>query len=480
MLRGKGFLLGFIAIIVAIFLFAVWWWGGRKDIPNQLSQKQVRSLVSEKNVALGYLESTLPKPALPTFTKLAAKFPEEPLGPQNALVAALMTIEADPSAATPELLQSLMMMLKQLEDLEPQRVATMTLASRVYQARQQAEPSMTAILQAAKIAPDQPAIWYEAYEQAQPHDPDQALEFLEKASDLAPNNLAIHLELIEQLAQQERPALEDHLEPAKQAFLPLEDSIQDMIGVSLQSFFSTAITAAREGNWTLVKRQVRLIKNATSAEDAVKNDRLKAKRNLLEFVIADFSETFHQKFSLSRFTPTPQIEVVFRKQEVTLTPQPENIRLVRLADVNADGTNEMLVLNRDHFIVFKSTEQQAAFVEQTRTDLPGSFSQFEIADLDADIATEPMQIAHSADLDVMLYGESGLLVLHHSVSEETSTYTTTSLVQRNITAACLGDFDHDGDLDIFLKASSGCSIWSNVDGLHFRPWPTEEIGRAHV
>ena len=79
-----------------------------------------------------------------------------------------------------------------------------------------------------------------------------------------------------------------------------------------------------------------------------------------------------------------------------------------------------------------------------------------------------------ADIDIIVYGEAGILVLQNKLAPDTGTRTLEPMPQddalggiKQVLAVALFDVDHDGDLDLAVSAQSGMSIWSNRDDLTF-------------
>ena len=468
---------GLAAIVLAAII--LWFSFSRPQSDDNLSTDQARQLLSEKNIALGYLESDQPEKSVETWTSIAQLVPHEPIGPRNLLVANLLSQEKLAANQESQFVHGASEALKQLQVVEPDSPVTLILAARVANTQGDLSAALEYWHQAAAKSPNDPAIFFEAYLAAKAEGAQataEAQDDLQKSSTLAPNNSAVLLEQLSLLATQKNPQLVDVLTRAEQVLAPLEETVQRLVRVSLQDLITKAREAANEENWPLAQRNVQMIMNVTRAEESVQSDRLIVDRSPLEFVIPDFSSDFYADHDLQVDASIPAIDVTFAEQPLIQLPDSTKVVDVATVDFDLDNALDLAVLTDDSLRIFTKESGKLEFTESDRIDLNGEFHHLLVADLDGDASIADGEVRHSGDFDFIVYGPSGILVIENSsIDDQRLKIVEQEQAANEVHSAALGDLDHDGDLDVFLSSPAGISIWSNVDGLHFRPWSETAI-----
>jgi hypothetical protein len=80
------------------------------------------------------------------------------------------------------------------------------------------------------------------------------------------------------------------------------------------------------------------------------------------------------------------------------------------------------------------------------------------------------ELVEDADIDLLVYGEDGVVFLRNEFDAATKTRSLKTLSQepafealRNVLAIAPADIDHDGDLDLIVSTATGMSVWQNND-----------------
>ena len=453
---------GLLVVLVAAYL--VWRGEGETEPPSL----PIRELLSEKNVALGYLESDKPDRTFDTWKTLSVRFPAERLGLQNQVVACLLSIELTGGEPSPERVQTAAAAVEQLQEIAPDSADTFSLLARVKLVQGNLPAALEAWKRAGELDPTEAANWFEAYLAVREHgnasDVSQD-DLLDASAKLAPDNLAIVLEQLPLLARQESPQLTKALDRAGELLQPLEASVKRLVNVSLSDLVSKARQAAQAEDWTAARRPIQMIVNATRAEEAVQSDRLSVDRSPLEFVVIDFSPEFYQQHADALVRDDSPIMVTYSAKDPVALPQGETARDMHLADFNLDGSLDTAILTDQavHVFLANSTTQ--------RIETDGDYNHLLIADLDSDADIGGGEVRQAGDLDLIAYGPSGVVILQNNSGADPSWQAVAQEVAlADVDMALLADLDHDGDLDLFASANGNPVVWSNVDGLHFQPW----------
>ena len=438
--------------------------------PN-LTAEEADKLIRLAQVATGHLENIEFSKADALYTEIVDRLPTEPLGVRNQAICRYLQFEVDQEKreTTAARLQS---SLARLQELEPNESSTHWLLGKVSAMAGPTAAAETAkhFERAAILSPDEVVFWYEAYAAARliPGGEARAKEFLKQAHRLAPDNLFLLGDWLVVLARSEDAAMGEALAAAKTTYAPLRDTALKLHQTDVIQLLNEASEALARGDWNLVVRNVRGCQNVTISNDFTQGDERALAPHALEFVVHDFSDRFMERFP-PRDLSDPLIDMSFARAPSLHTG--DDIRDAVLVDVNLDTNLDLLVLEADQLTVYQSNDT-SGWAKSTSLELKGSYLGILAADLDRDrdyeIKKPPGESAEvgqssscfDADTDVIVYGESGVLVIRNV---RTGNLRSLEIVAQdppldNITdvvTAILVDFDHDSNLDIVCSTKTG-------------------------
>jgi tetratricopeptide (TPR) repeat protein len=510
--RGRGRVIlgaGVVAVIItvvalALFFIPPWKKNGNGNDSRLPTPDECLRLEELKNVAMGLLENEKFAEADARFVELAEALPHEVLPVKNRAICVLVWYNMEGSAgvkpdtvreavdafAKREPNSSLVHLLRARWELRPDEKASFEERSgRLTQA-------LNEYRQAAELAPEDPVPWADLYYATKSSD-DQALlaesrAALRAAHRLAPGNVWLLKELLRAQAEAKDPELRETLLIAKERLGPVFELIRRRSPYDPSMFLESATKSLNDGEWSTVLSQVRNLTNVIASDDVVQGDDRRVRPHALEFADYQFSAEFQTQLAkATRVEPAGQA-VSFQLAADEALSNLTNALALAVADFDLNGTPDLLVLREREIVVVGRSENTDPWSEISRREIPAGYSRLLAADLDDDedrLAVSSKlegelpppealkldtEFAPIADVDLVLYGQSGVLLLRNVRDEGTGrrrlepVEVDSELAPAGaVTGAVLVDFYHDGDLDLVLSTSEGVKCWTNQGNMKF-------------
>ncbi len=505
-----------VRLLAVLLLFALtggslWWWA-RQGPPNvplpvvppqedaSLTPAEAREIVRQKNLGLGYLENGSLGEAIDTFSPLAERLPDEVLPTRNLAVAAVLEAEAVDIGDATALSSAITRAQQALAAAATREAASLPLTvlrARLAVREEDLPTAIRLLSEARDLDPSDLPTAYELYSVGSPASDEEsqrlARQSLDDAFRLSPTNLVILLERLQVQAREQDPKILETLQAGGPRWEQLAPGVQQRVRVDLLKIVANAQEAAEAGDWPLVIRNVLLLRNVVTPEEATRSDRRLVQRHALEFVLDTYSPRFLDVLadSATRAEPVP-IRFVAETGEPGLFAA-GSVREAQIADIDLDGAPDICTLSGDAFQTWSRSEFAWELIAQFT--LERNWTGFVTADLDDDVETTRQRTeasiaannhetahptCHFADLDLILFGPDGIAVYRNDVIEQDETrlsrsFAAVALPEALATTArvedlAVCDLDSDGDLDLLCLQDSGPRLWSNRGN-----WTFEEM-----
>jgi len=499
-----------IAVLAAI---AITMWPERRGqeglvdpAPSEraLTEAELLEIANLRNLGIAHLENADLDEAIVEFSRLTELLPNERLPRQNLAIATIMQIdpESDGHIDRSKDPGRYQLAIKQAQETidslltsYPADAVPFVLSARLYRMTDRPDQAVLTLTGATELAPNNPAVSFELYETIREsrNDTQWALGHaaLTRVWKAAPQNLAVFKERLLLLARekstQERTGnrtfdveaddLKSMFNAAQTLLQPFARKIENFARVNVLELAAQGATAVDGGDWNTVLRNASVIGNVITPEVATQNDRKLVRPHHLEFLIRDFSKEFLREVKLPQPAFPDEIEVSFTRIATAVTEQ-AGVRAARIADMTLDRQQDIVTVDDSTVRVWSQTdgEWSESFSAQAGTGLRG-LCLFDIdrdaADMTIQTDTDPILYAE-ADLDAIVFGQSGITVLHNTLDADSGKRSFVPVEQspefaalRDVFTVLPVDFDHDGDLDLAVSTDTGLSLWLNLDDSTF-------------
>lgn len=298
---------------------------------------------------------------------------------------------------------------------------------------------------------------------------DEAAEAFAKAYAARPGNFYVLMRHLNVLVRRKSPetaaacrAAKPVCECVRRRILRENDPESDLIVL-----LDRAANAAETGKWDEAEETLQIFDSWLTAIASDLGDLPEVTPHPLDAMIFDFSRELRKQFAAAAAPPAKAIEVSFAASTLEELQLEQTAIAVRLLDFDLDGKLELAVLAPEELKIYRRSEEGRW--TPVSTIATSGAKGFCWGDLDRD---ENPQIEgdYRADLDLVIYGESGLAVYanhQESAGGERRFQSIATLAGDRIDAAVLVDFDHDGDLDLVASGAKGVSLFINLGNGQF-------------
>ena len=520
-----------LVAVVPIGLLLAWWLGqpGSVGVAGpRLTAAAALDVVSRTNVALGHLENQALDACMPVFEALGREVPQEPLPARNLAVARTVALGDGGLEPTVEAIAAATQAIAEMTRREGPSNDRLWLTARVAQVARDQGGWEAATERLVEGMPDDAAAWYERWKSLRETTRGAdggtpvASASLARACELDPRNLWLVIEWCRATALElgkrpppEVPAgLAAMIEARWPAMEPFAPSIKTFANVDLRELIDKGVAAAKAGDAAGVAGRLRGLANVLVPQSEA--DRRAIERHPLEFVRERYSPDFYATTGLDKATEVPRIEssLVSRlpRPDDASAPPAGSTRAVLLEDFDLDGRPDMILLGNDTVrVVGRRDTGRPAFTidmadgmgvewyEIASAEVPVGAMGVVAADLDLDFdeAKRPGTPARpgtdrpgaevvaeklaagcpAADLDLVVHGEAGVVLLENLLDPATGTRSLRPIPVEALTgigptaSATVADLDADGYLDLVSGHAASLRLWRNLGKGMLVAWP---------
>jgi tetratricopeptide (TPR) repeat protein len=479
------------AALAAAVYFAVFQRGGP-------SAEEAGQLISEKNVALGYLENQKLDEAIAALEELARKLPDDPLPWRNLAVARVVALGDEGVQATPEKLQAAQAAIAEMIRHEGESSSSNWLNSHVSLAPGDNQAAMRFLDAILQTEPKSAEAWFARFRAGQLPGArgagSETIKDLERACENRPENAWLRVEWLRTVGTDlvrlpENRAgdiaarfgdLAKQLELARAPIEPFAPIIKVHTKVDALALLEEAKAAVEASQWREAGLKMLTLANVLLPHAAL--DRILVQRHPLEFVAMDFQP------GALKSPPADDADGVILPafSETAMKIAVQGATDVALADFDIDNRLDIVVLVPGRVSVWSRGAAGEDWREVASADVAGGEGLL-VQDLDADFdetaravrrpeekdktkgpAEALRAVCPTADVDLVVYGTGGVALLENLHNPATGARTLVAIDQeqypeglRNVAAAAAADLEGDGDLDLALAADGKLHRWIN-------------------
>ena len=402
----------------------------------------IQEAIRQQNLGLAFLEESQPSKAIPAFTELIALLPDEAIGYGNLAVAHLRLQQADIAEEW----------VKKGIVVTPMESQLHFILSEVHLLKGQMDQAVEAMKEAIRLAPDDLEFRYRLVRHyiGQRNDPEAqkaALTHLRELHSRTPVNIVILMKLSQALIRQEQYDAAEKI--CLQLKILLEDTDTDKL-----KYLTQGIDAIQKSDQKLASRNIQIFENVHRASPRYQQGIGELVTNIIGHPIEKFPPGLKSRLTAKQSIPI-DIEFVDSSDQIGLVAsQNQRVGHKRFSFVDYDNDGDIDIFSTQSPALFKNRD--GAFVPDLHyQEIIRQFSLNPYASYFADLNKDGKH-------EILFHSTTGITVLK---TAEDKSWEATPIIQhqeygpiRNF--LLLVDYDHDGDLDIFIQ-HVGIKIYRN-------------------
>ena len=470
----------FHALFLLFFLF---------HLPTATAQKldpaeTIASAIHHQSLGLAYLEESQPSKAIEEFQALVELVPNEAIGYGNLAVAYLRLKKGEDAERW----------VKRGLEADAMNSQLHFILAEVYQWQSKLEEAIMEMAEAVKLAPDDLEVRYKLArhylgQRNNPEATDQAIIHLRILREKSPANVVVLLKLAQVLLQREQ------IEEAKQIGAELNALLWDADEQFLK-FLKQGLLLMDKGDAKGAARQIRIFNNVQMNTPRYQQGVGELVTSILGHPIETFTLGFRTRIKAKQ-SPPIDVRFVDVTQEIGIGSWGGKHIKVFLTDYDNDGDLDVYLLSSRRDVQPNSNllrNENGKFRSGTVLTAYGIDAAF--ADLDKDGNQDLYVLAgerdtflrndgnggfteltdravvlfidydHDGDLDRFSGNRKGVEMHRNNGDGTFSDVTDQTFLPPDTTGAndaVLGDFDDDGDIDLFVvNREKGCTLYTNL------------------
>ncbi len=406
------------------------------------SEDIIKEAIRQQNLGLAFLEESRPSKALPAFTKLIELLPDEAIGYGNLAVAHLRLQQADDAEQW----------VKKGIDVAPMDSQLHFILSEVFLLKGQSEPAIEAMKEAVRLAPEDLEFRYKLVrhyigQRNNPIAQKEALKHLQELHSRTPVNVVILMKLSHTLIGQEQ--YDEAEKICKQLNILLGDTDAEKL-----KFLTQGIDAITKNDQKAASRNIQIFENLHRASPRYQQGIGELVTNILGHPIEKFRPGLKARITAKQSVPIDIQFVDISEQIGLLSSQNQRFGHKEFSIVDYDNDGDIDIFSSRSPALLKNNDGE--FVPDLRyQEILQQFSLNPHTTYFADLNKDGKQ-------DFLLHS---ITKITHLRSDPEISWEVNPIIQYEAYAPLKNfllpvDYDHDGDLDIFLERS-GVKLYRN-------------------
>ncbi len=411
------------------------------------SENLIKEAIRQQNLGLAFLEESQPSKAIPAFNKLIDLLPDEAIGYGNLAVAHLRLQQSDNAEQW----------VKKGIDSVPMDSQLHFILSEVYMLKGMTDQAVESMKEAVRLAPDDLEFRYKLvrYYIGQRNNPTvqkEANKHLQELHARAPINVVILMKLSQTLIRQEQ--YDEAEKICQQLNILLGDTDPEKL-----KYLTQGIDALNRNDQKAASRNIQIFENLHRASPRYQQGIGELVTNILGHPIEKFRPGLKARLTAKQSIPI-DIEFVDLTEQIGLSASQNQLlgqKDFSLVDYDNDGDKDIF---GSRTLGLWRNDDGKFVIDPHYQEILKQFSVVPHAAYFADLNKDGKQ-------DFLLHSKTGITHLRLNTNKK---WEATPIIQFEqnkplLSAVLPVDYDHDGDLDLFLGGSNAKMYQNNGNGI---------------